>query len=932
MSCYPSVASKVVVLLILAAAHLTSTARAQVSVTTYHNDLARTGQNLSETNLTPANVKSSSFGKLFTQPVDGYVYGQPLYLPAVTIPGKGVHNVVFVVTEHDSIYAFDADSNQGSNSAPLWQVSFINPAAGVTTVPNSDIGSTDIVPEIGITATPVIDPATGTIYIVAKTKETIGPSLNYVHRLHALDVTTGLEQSNSPVVIQATVPGNANSGTTVTFNSLRQLGRPGLALFNGIVYLSFGSHGDNGTYQGWVLGYDSQTLQRLRVFNTAPNGQGNAIWQSGCAPAIDTNGYLYFMTGNGSFAPAQGNYGDSVLKLDTNISLISVADYFTPYNQSALNSGDVDLGSGGAVLMPDEAGSLAHPHLLVGCGKQGTIYLIDRDNMGHFNSANNNQIVQSVVGANSGTWSSPAYFNGMLFYGGSGNPVQAFRISNGQLGTAALSSSSFSMSFPGATPSISANGINNAILWCVQSDGFGSRSPGILHALNPNNLAQEYYNSGQAGSRDNPGPAVKFIVPTVANGKVYVGAAYAFSVFGNGTFLSAPVISPNGANFTNTLQVTVSISAGDISLGAEIHYTLDSSTPTISSLLYTGPLTLTNTTVLRAEAFATNAVPSAVASAAFFTGSSIGTGTGLRGTYYANQLKTFNNPPTLVRIDPVINFNWNSSSPAPSIGLTDYTVKWTGSVKAQFTEPYTFVTIADDGVRLFIGGQELINEWIDQAPTQWSGTMNLVAGQTYALEMDYYQNQGGAVASLSWSSPSTPLQIIPATQLYLPLDVPPSVSLTNPSSGGSAVAPTNILLQATASSSGGLVANVKFFANTNLIGTQAKSPYQIIWPNPAPGQYQLYAVATDTIGGTNVSSNIAFTVFPPELSAATIVGGLQLSWASVQGSLVLESTPDLTPPAVWTAQNVGFSQNGSQTSATLTNLPNSTLYFRLRTQ
>ncbi len=915
----------------LLAAAFPARVRSQVSVTTSRNDLARTGQNLSETNLTPANVNSSSFGKLFTQTVDGYVYGQPLYLPGVAIPGAGTHNVVYVVTEHDSIYAFDADSNQGSNSAPLWHTSFINPAAGVTTLTSADVGTSDIVPEIGISATPVIDPSSGTIYVLAKTKEISGGATKFVQRLHALDFTTGLERSNSPVVIKATYTGNGDGGSAITFNPLTQHDRPGLVLFNGIVYLTFASHGDNQPYHGWVLGYDAQSLQQVRVHNNTPNGSEGGIWQSGCAPAVDTNGFIYFMTGNGTFSPAQGNYGDSFEKLGTNSPIINVADYFTPYNQATLDANDTDLGSGGVVLLPDSAGSATHPHLLIGCGKEGTVYLVDRDNMGKYNTANNNQIVQSFAGPSGGTWSGPAFFNNTIYYGGSGNSIQAYKIANGRITPTPSSSSTFSIGFPGASPSVSANGTNNAIVWVIQGDGYSSRAPEVLHALNANNLAQEYYNSSQAGARDVPGPAVKFVVPTVANGKVYVGAEYAVSIYGVGEFLTPPVITPAGANFTNSINVSISLSAQDLALGAQIHYTTDNSTPTLASPVYTGPITLTNTTVVKAAAFATNAVAAAAAPATFLTGSSIGTGTGLKGTYYSNQLKTFNNPPSLVRIDPTINFNWNTVSPAPGITQTDFTAKWTGSVQAPLSEPYTFYTTTDDGVRLYVNGALIINEWVDQGPTTWSGAVNMVAGQKYSIEMDYYQNQGGAVASLAWSSPSTAEEIIPSTQLYPPVDVPPAVALSSPANGAAVTAPTNIILQATSTSTDGLVASVKFYASTNLIGTATKTPYQVTWPNPAPGAYQLFALAADTLGGTNYSTVSSLTILPPNLALAVATNGLVFTWPSVSGSLVLESTPSLVPPVVWSPENLTFTAGAQLTSATLTNITGS-LFFRLRPQ
>ena len=388
---------------------------AQVNVLTYHNDEPRTGLNTNETVLTPLNVNKASFGQVFFYPVDGYVYAQPLILTGVSLPGGGARNLVFVATEHDSLYAFDADDGN-ANPQPVWKRSFIDPANGVTSVPTGDVGSGDIVPEIGITSTPVIDEATKTIYVEVKTKEVKNGNTQYIHRLHAIDVATGADKLGGPVVIQPTVKGagDGNDGQgNVPFNGLRQMNRPGLALVNGIVYIAYASHGDNGPYHGWVLGYNAATLAQSRVYNTTPNGGLAGIWMSGAPPASDPQGNLYAITGNGTFntnstVASARNYGDSFLKLTNSGSSLVVADYFAPFNQDALNQVDADLGSGGALVLPDSVGSVAHPHLLVGCGKEGKIYLIDRDNMGHFSSANDNAIVQSLPNAVGGTWSMPA--------------------------------------------------------------------------------------------------------------------------------------------------------------------------------------------------------------------------------------------------------------------------------------------------------------------------------------------------------------------------------------------------------------------------------------------------------------------------------------------------------------------------------------------
>ena len=457
-------------------------------VLTYHNDLSRDGQDLTETVLAPQNVSQTTFGKLFTQPADGYVYAQPLYMANVPIPGEGTHNVVFVATEHDSVYAYDADSNAGANAQPLWHASFIDPANGITTVPEADLGTggRDIVPEIGITGTPVIDPSTGTLYVVAKTKEVAGGNTSYVQRLHALDIHTGAEKFGGPVVIQPTAPGTGtgNDGQgNIPFNSRRQNQRAGLALYNGNIYIAFASHGDVEPYHGWLLGYSAQTLQLTTAFVATPSGEGAGIWQGAVAPSIDANGNMFVVTGDGTFTASAGgkDYGDSALRLTTAGGL-SVADSFTPFNQQTLNGGDFDLGSTGALLLPDQAG--AHLHVMVFAGKEGRIYGVDRDNLGEFHSGSDSQIIQSLPGVLAGgVFGGMVYFNNTVYIAANGDFIKAFSVASGLLSTTPTSQSLTQFNFPGAGMSISANGLSNGILWATQ---FGS--PGILHAYDASNL------------------------------------------------------------------------------------------------------------------------------------------------------------------------------------------------------------------------------------------------------------------------------------------------------------------------------------------------------------------------------------------------------------------------------------------------------------
>jgi len=485
-----------------------------VSVLTYHNDLARTGQNLNETLLTPASVSSSQFGPLFNYPVDGQIYAQPLYLPGVIIPGKGIHNVVFVATEHDSLYAFDADNQL---AAPLWAVSFLDAASGVTSASASDLECAAIAPEVGITGTPVIDQTTGTLYVVAMTEET--SSGNYAHRLHALDVTTGLEKPGSPIDIQASVPGQGDGSTMVQFKPWLYKQRAGLLLLNGIVYTAWSSHCDAGNYHGWIIGYDARTLQQAAVYSDTPNWEAGSFWQGGAAPAADANGNIYVVSANGTFDANTGgsDLGESVIKLSTSSNL-SVTDYFTPYNAEALSIKDIDLGSSGALLLPDETGSSTHPELLVSGSKSGTVYLLDRNNLGHFAPQADNQIVQSLTGAVGPLYGIPVYFNNTVYFSAAGDRVKAFAIHNGLLSILPASESSATFGDLGSVPSISANGSANGILWTIDSAA-------QLHAYDASDLSHQLY-QGSVGS------SAKFVTPTIANGKVYVGTLNNLVVFG----------------------------------------------------------------------------------------------------------------------------------------------------------------------------------------------------------------------------------------------------------------------------------------------------------------------------------------------------------------------------------------------------------------
>jgi hypothetical protein len=505
-------------------------------VLTYHNDNQRTGDNLSEVTLTPANVNAATFGKVGQVAVDGAVYAQPLYKANLLIPGQGVHNVVFVATEHNSVYAFDAD-----NFALLWHDSLINPLAPASTLSTSDVQNNAISPEIGITGTPVIDPSNNTIYVVDTAKTTAGKAPVVFDQLHALDLATGAEKFGGPVTISATVPGRGDGSVRgrVSFNARWELQRAGLLLLDGVVYISWASYGDIGPYHGWVIGYTANGLRQVSAFNDTPNGEEGGIWMGGGGPAADTNHNIFLAIGNGTFsANKKGgrDFGDSVVKLSARNAL-AVADYFSPFNQAFLSANDLDLGSGGVLLLPNQPGP--HPHLLVTTGKNGTLYLIDRDNMSRFNRKTD-AIVQEIPHAVATAYSTPAYFNGTIYDVGAaylGNPdtgaqvLTAWPLINGRV-TSTPTFGSYPYGYPGATPSVSASGTTNGIVWTLDNGGSGGSLPAILRAYNANNINVELYDSAQAGVRDLAGPAVKFTVPTVVNGKVYVGGQGTLTIYG----------------------------------------------------------------------------------------------------------------------------------------------------------------------------------------------------------------------------------------------------------------------------------------------------------------------------------------------------------------------------------------------------------------
>jgi putative Ig domain-containing protein len=513
---------------------------------TYHNNLSRDGVNKQEYALTSANVATATFGKLFACTIDAPAYAQPLWVANLNISG-GKHNVVFVATSHDTVYAFDADAN---SCLTFWSVSLLN--TGETYLNYGDVSTTDIYPDIGIVGTPVIDLASQTLYVVSKSKDTgtaCGPG-NCHQRLHALNLIDHTEKFGGPFEISSSISvsgtGDGSSSGLVPFNPLTENQRPGLVLVNGMVYVSWASHGDNDPYHGWVMGFAANNIGAgpVSVWNSTPNavsgfsGSRGGIWMAGGAPAADSSNNLYLLTGNGSFDAGSGgsNYGDSTVKLSTSSGL-SVADYFTPMDQANLNAGDMDHGAGGAAILLDpSSGPVAH--LLIGGGKAGTLYLLNRDNgmMGGYSTTKNN-VVQSLVLGTNEIVATAALWNNSLYIAASSSPLKQFpfNTATGLFVTTPMASSN-SFGGKGATPSVSASGGSaNGIVWALDNSAYGTaccpNGPAVLHAYDATNVGTELWNSTQ-GTGNAAGNAVKFTVPTVANGKVYVGTRSELSVYG----------------------------------------------------------------------------------------------------------------------------------------------------------------------------------------------------------------------------------------------------------------------------------------------------------------------------------------------------------------------------------------------------------------
>ena len=937
-----------------------------VSVFTYHYDNTRQAQNTNETLLAPGNVTTNTFGKLFTYTLDGYVYAEPLIMTNLAIPGQGVHNVVFVATEHDSIYALDADGNLGANNGVLWQVN-VGLSATSSGAPfggryNGGVGYTDIVPEVGVTGTPVIDPQTGTLYVDAFTRDVVGDVTTYNHRIHALDVTTGAERPYSPVIVAGSVPGTGvgSVGGVQTFSAIQHGARPALCLANGILVVTYASYADTDPYHGWVFAYNATNLTQLGVFNTTPNASvaafgANAaeggIWQGGGGICVDANTNLYFETGNGSFSANTngGDYADTILKLSTTNGL-AVADYFTPYDQATLAAEDIDLGSCGPLLLPDSAGSVAHPHLLVGVGKSGKIYLVDRDHMGHWQNGSDSQIVESFQGIN-GSWSPPAYWNNLLFFQASSSPMKEFSVSNASINQTPVATASASVGSGNGSPVISANGTNSGIAWVLDNNSGNSGAAGTLYAFNALNISQMLWNSAQMGARDSTGPLTKMSTPTVAGGKVYVGGQYTLSVYGLASFLSAPVISPNGGVFTNSVMVTISNTAA----GGAIYYTVDGSAPTTNSTLYTGPFILNASTKVQAIAEESGYVSSAVVSASFIDSlslppppwqtSDIGA-VGLAGSaVYSNGVfivsgsggDIWNNADAFRYVYQPVTNGSDISARVTSQGNTDPWAKAGVMIRDSLApgaayglmmitpgNGFDFQSRSANGVA---SGGQVSGTALNAAPNNWVRLTR--TNNTFSA----YESADG----VNWTPAGTPMTFTFTNAFYyVGLAVtahnnnalstaafdnvtvndvsynnpPPAVVLTGPATNSAYTAAASVTISADAAALYDTISQVDFYANSTFVGSANNLPYAVTATGLSAGSYSLTAVAVSSSGlmSTSAPVNIvvhAGTAQPYGLTGrgtspaffnmpTTSVGSLP---ALLSQTGVFSDTPSMTPMA-----------------------------------
>jgi len=864
---------------------------AQTSVVTQHNDAARTGANLNESTLTTTNVNTSQFGKLFERTVDDEIYAQPLYVPGVNVPGVGTRNVVYVATNNDSVYAFDADNSTAT--APFWRVNYTNPGAGITPINRTDVGQAcgtyrDFANNIGIGGTPAIDLASQTMYFVTRTKE----NGTFVQRLHAIDIRDGSERAGSPKLIQASVAGTgdgSDANGNIAFNARTQNQRAGLLIDQGVLYIAWASYCDQGPYHGWILGYDVTSLQQVMVHNTSPDGGLGGIWQSGGGLTADTSGNLYALTGNGSFTGHTGgaSFGNSFIKISPAGTLL---DWFTPYNWSFLNATDEDLGVQNALLIPDS-------NLVIGGGKEGVMYVLDRRNMGHYRSTDNGQIVQSFQASSSGRMNgAPVYWNGptygpAIYVWPAGDPLKVFRLVNGSFVIPASAQSPVLApgGMPGGMLSLSANSgtTGTGILWATLSQGGDANHtprPGVLRAYDADNVTRELWNSQQNATRDALGLFSKFSPPTIADGKVFVATLssklVAYGLLPPSAGNTPPVVQA-GVDQTITLPAGVTLSGSATDDGnpappgqitttwslasgpAAVVFGSSSALQTTVSFNVPGVYTI-RLTAFDGEATTNDDVRVTV-------NASEGSGTGLLAQYFNDAGSgVFFTALALTRTDATIDVDWGAGAPDPLVQADNFSVRWSGHVMAPVTGTYTFTTTSSDGVRLYVNGQWVIDNWTDHAAATDTGTVSLVAGQKYDIRLDYYERADAAHATLSWTPPGQTRQIVPQWALYPapPVNQPPAVN-AGPDQTISLPAPASLA---------GVVRDDGLPSPSNLVVTWTKISGRedsdggtVVFADPhaavttatigASGTYVLRLAASD--GAVTVSDDITIIVTPP---------------------------------------------------------------------
>ncbi|HLH56199.1 MAG TPA: chitobiase/beta-hexosaminidase C-terminal domain-containing protein [Verrucomicrobiae bacterium] len=951
----------------------------RVEVTTYHYDNTRQGANTNETWLTPGNVNTNTFGKLFSYALDGYVFAEPLLLTNLTIPGLGTHNVVFVATEHDTLYALDADSNSGPNGGVLWTNNLglsANSASAPFGYRYSGGGYTDIVPEVGMTSTPVIDPAIGTIYVNAFTRDIAGSTTNFVHRIHALDVTTGAERPYSPVIVAGSVPGTGvgSSGGVQTFSAIQHGQRPALCLANGLLIVSYASYADTDPYHGWVFAYNATNLALKGVFNTTPNATvavfgshaaEGGIWMGGGGICVDANNNLYFETGNGSFSANTngGDYADSFVKLSVtntlSTNILSVADYFTPFDQLTLANNDTDLGSCGPLLLPDAVGSVAHPHLIVGPGKSGKIYLVDRDNMGRFQNGSDSQIVESFNGI-SGSWSPPAYWNHLLFFQASSAALKSFSISNGVINQTAVATAPVSVGGVNGSPVVSANGNNNGIVWVMNNNSGNSGSPATLYALDAANVSQVLWSSEQLASRDSMGPGAKMSTPMVAGGKVYAGGQYSLSVYGLAAFLSAPVIAPAGGVFTNSVIVTIS----NTSPGSVIYYTTDGTTPTTNSTLYSGPFVLTKTTTVQAISAQPGYVNSGAATASFVNSlslppapwqtSDVGAVAAAGGAFFSNGVfivtgsgddiwntadafrfvyrRLTNGCDISARVTSQVNTDpWakagvmirDSLNPGAAYGCmvitpgngTDFQYRTANGVAASGNASGGALNPAPNNWVRLTRTNNTFTAYKSANGMTWTQvgtpTTLTLTNSGYYVGLAVTAHNNGALSTAGIDNVTV--------DGFTYSNPPPAVVLTEPATNAAYTAAASVTISAEADALYDAITRVDFYANSTLVGSVSNVPFTLTATGLGAGAYALKAVAVSSSGLLATSAPVSITV-----SAATGQPYGLTNRPTVTAFLNLPTTSSGSLPGVLSGTGV-FSNttNRTATAGLLPYAPNS---------